>query len=38
MPYKGTADIRFEDFKIIYCSFDNEGSISFGGTLGHKGR
>lgn len=33
LPYKGTADTRTENFKILSCLFDNAGSVSFGGTL-----
>lgn len=32
-PYNGTVDSRSEYLKILYCSFVNSGSISFGGAL-----
>ncbi|WP_316749109.1 hypothetical protein [Pedobacter gandavensis] len=31
--YKGTAETRTENFKIINCLFENAGSIAFGGNL-----
>jgi hypothetical protein len=33
LTYKGTAETRTDNLKILYCTFDNAGSISFGGTL-----
>jgi len=31
--YKGTAETRNENFKILYCYFENCGTIAFGGTV-----
>jgi hypothetical protein len=36
MPYDGTANTRVDDLRILYCSFDHAGSISFGGTLNNE--
>lgn len=33
LAYNGTAETRTEGFKILYCIFENVGTISFGGNL-----
>ena len=33
LAYQGTAATRTENFKILYCLFDNAGIIQFGGNL-----
>jgi hypothetical protein len=33
LPYTGSTDSRTEKLKILYCQFENAGTISFGGNL-----
>ena len=33
LRYQGTSSSRNERFKILYCSFENTGNISFGGYI-----
>ncbi len=37
LRYDGTANTRTERFKILHCSFDNTGTIIFGGSLSSSG-